>query len=135
MGNGGTSVPLRVPSPRPQVVHALAERLAAAADERTRAWWERYLTGAVPFRGVPMAGIRAAVRGVWAEQVADVPVGEQLEVAFGLFAEPYCEDKLAGVLALAELLLDDLSLDDVPGSPPPSPRVMSRTGTPATGTA
>jgi 3-methyladenine DNA glycosylase AlkD len=98
-----------------RLVEDLARRLEAAADDRTREWWERYLKGAVPFRGVPMAGIRTAVRELWTdERVQALPRDRQIGLALRLFAEPYCEDKLAGVLALAEHLLDDLGLGDVP---------------------
>ena len=49
----------------------LAELLDAAADDRTRAHWERYLKGAASFRGVPMAGVRTAMRTVWREERLD----------------------------------------------------------------
>ena len=96
-------------------VAALRDRLAAAANERSREWWERYLKGAVPFRGVPIRSIRAVVHELWTEHSIDgLPRDARIDLALRLFAEPYCEDKLAGVLALAERLLDALVLDDVP---------------------
>ncbi len=97
------------------VVQALGARLTAEADEQTRAWWERYLKGALPFRGVPMARIRAVVHAIWRDEGLDqLPPAAQTELALRLLAEPFSEDKLAGVLVLAERLLDELSLDDVP---------------------
>ncbi len=102
----------RDPTP---VVQALGTRLAAEADERTRAWWERYLKGAVAFRGVPMARIRAVVHALWHDEGLDaLPADDQIDLALRLLAEPFSEDKIAGVLVLAERLLDELSLDDVP---------------------
>ena len=93
----------------------LGRRLDAAANERTREWWERYLKGAVPFRGVPMGEIRAAVHAVWAEEgLEELSTDAQIDLALDLFAEPFAEDKLAGVLALAERLLSDLTLADLP---------------------
>lgn len=102
------------------VVHALlsqdiGDQLGAAAEEKTRAWWERYLKGAVPFRGVPMATTRRIVHSTWRTAGVDQLDPElQIELALAQFAEPYCEDKLAGILALSELLLDDLTLEHVP---------------------
>jgi 3-methyladenine DNA glycosylase AlkD len=94
---------------------AIADQLAAAADEKTRVWWERYLKGAVPFRGVPMAGIRRIVHETWRTTGVDQEDPDvQIELALGQFAEPYSEDKIAGVLALSELLLDHVTVDHVP---------------------
>ena len=97
------------------VVAALAHRLDATANERTRDWWERYLKGAVPFRGVAMAGVRRALHETWEEEgPAELPVRDQIELALQLFRGPYAEDKLVGVLALAERLLPELTVADVP---------------------
>ena len=93
---------------------ALAGRLDAVANERTREWWERYLQGAVPFRGVPMAAIRSAVHETWIEEGLDrFSADEQIELALRLFREPYAEDKVAGVLVLAERLLPELKVADI----------------------
>ena len=98
-----------------RLVADLGGRLARAANERTRDWWERYLKGAVPFRGVPMAGIRAAVHGLWDDEALDtLPRDARIDLALRFFREPYSEDKVAGVLALAERLLPQLALADVP---------------------
>lgn len=61
-----------------------------------------------------MAAIRAALHGAWEEHGADaLPRDERIELALRLFAEPFCEDKLAGVLALAERLLPELTVADI----------------------
>ena len=92
----------------------IGAQLAAVADDRTRDWWERYLKGSVPFRGVPMATTRRIVHDTWRRAGVDQLDAEaQVELALAQFAEPYCEDKLAGVLALSELLLDRLTLGHV----------------------
>ncbi|MDQ3865278.1 MAG: DNA alkylation repair protein [Actinomycetota bacterium] len=97
------------------LVDELTGRLAARADAATRAWWERYLRGAILFRGVPMAGVRQVVHELRHDRGLDQrPREEQLEFALMLFAEPHAEDKLAGILVLAELLLDRLGPADVP---------------------
>ena len=97
------------------VAEDLSRRLERAASARTREWWERYLKGAVPFRGAPMAAVRAAVHETWAEHGVDrAPRDEQIELALRLFSERFSEDKLAGVLVLGERLLPALTLADVP---------------------
>ncbi|HEV3408231.1 MAG TPA: DNA alkylation repair protein [Gaiellaceae bacterium] len=97
------------------VLRDLGPRLDAAANEWTRAWWERYLKGAVPFRGAPMAEIRRVMHELWEDrELAALPAERQVEIALRLFVEPYSEDKLTGVLALAERLLGHLTLADVP---------------------
>jgi len=83
--------------------------LAASAEERTRAHWESYLRGAARFRGVPMAGVRRAVRTVWREHgLEGRDVDENLGLALEWFALPYSEDKLAAVLLVAEHLAGGL---------------------------
>jgi len=48
-----------------RVTAGLGSLLDVSADPATRDWWERYLKGTARFRGVPMAGIRTAVRSRW----------------------------------------------------------------------
>jgi 3-methyladenine DNA glycosylase AlkD len=92
----------------------LQAELEAAADESTRLWWERYLKGTAQFRGVPMAGIRAAVRRTWREHRLDEAATEDLlALAHLWFAEPASEDKLAAVLLLAEHVAGRLTVDHV----------------------
>jgi 3-methyladenine DNA glycosylase AlkD len=97
-----------------RIVRALGARLDALATEKSRAFWERYLKGAVPFRGVPMAAIRAAVHAWWREDgPSALAVPAQKALALELFDGAFCEDKLAGTLVLQELLLGRLALQDV----------------------
>jgi 3-methyladenine DNA glycosylase AlkD len=100
-------------------VRGPADRLGLALDARanakSREWWERYLKGAVPFRGVKMAGVRATIHALWHdERLGERPQGAQIDLALALFESRYAEDKLAGVLALSEILLPALTVDDVP---------------------
>ena len=55
-----------------ELAQALSARLDALATERSRGFWQGYMRGVLPFRGVPMASVRAAVRAWWAE---DGPAG------------------------------------------------------------
>jgi 3-methyladenine DNA glycosylase AlkD len=92
----------------------LVAELDAAATPATRDHWTRYLKGAASFRGVPMAETRAAVRRVWREHdLADRPVEQLLGLAHRWFAAPDSEDKLAGVLLVAEHLVPRLELAHV----------------------
>jgi 3-methyladenine DNA glycosylase AlkD len=54
-----------------------------------------------------MADVRRIVHDWW-------PAGGDVELACRLIEEPLTEDKLAGILALAEILVDELGLDDIP---------------------
>ena len=94
------------------VARTVARRLAAASDPRTKEWWESYLKGAIPFRGVPMAGVRSVVHDVWQEKgLGHLPLEDQIEVALAQFGGRHSEDKIAGVLMLAELLVDSLETE------------------------
>jgi 3-methyladenine DNA glycosylase AlkD len=98
---------------------ALVARLQAAlsrrAEGRSRRFWERYLKGTASFRGVPMGGVRAAVHAWWRDEgLAGRPLAERKRLALRLFEGPHTEDRLAGVLALSELLLPELSASDLP---------------------
>ncbi|MEN9578415.1 MAG: hypothetical protein RJA70_1424 [Pseudomonadota bacterium] len=97
-----------------RLLEALTTRLDALATEKSRAFWERYLKGVVPFRGVPMASIRKAVHAWWhADGPSTLTVPAQKALTLRLFEGTFCEDKLAGTLVLQEVLLDELTLQDV----------------------
>jgi 3-methyladenine DNA glycosylase AlkD len=107
---------MRSSSPRTdaRIIDAIGSRLDALATEKSRTFWERYLRVGVPFRGVPMAAIRKAVHVWWyADGPSALKVGAQKELALRLFEGTFCEDKLAGTLVLQEILLDELTLQDV----------------------
>jgi 3-methyladenine DNA glycosylase AlkD len=92
----------------------LEEALAGASDEATRRHWEAYLKGTARFRGVPMAGVRAAVRRAWKEHdLARASTDDLLALAHRWFAAPLSEDKIAAVLLLAEQAVDRLTVDHV----------------------
>jgi 3-methyladenine DNA glycosylase AlkD len=87
----------------------LQDALEARATDTSRAFWQKYLKGNATFRGVPMAGVREAVHGWWRDEGLDgLPVAAQTEAALRLFEEAPTEDKLAGVLALSEIVLPHL---------------------------
>ncbi len=90
-----------------RLIPRLQVRLDGRAEEKTRLWWESYLKGAIPFRGVKMAAIRAELHNwIGAEKLAGrLPPEEQKELALALIRETYTEDKLAGILYLQEVLI------------------------------
>ncbi|HET9598665.1 MAG TPA: DNA alkylation repair protein, partial [Anaeromyxobacteraceae bacterium] len=92
----------------------LQARLDGAAVARTRDFWQRYLRGAVPFRGAPTNAIRAALHAWWRDHALDrLPLAARKRLALALLRERHGEDKLAGVLALAEILLPHLARADL----------------------
>jgi 3-methyladenine DNA glycosylase AlkD len=76
------------------------------SDAKTRDWWTGYVKDSAPFLGVKMSAIRAALH-LWHEEhiAAKVALAQQMDVALALFGGDYSEEKLAGTLFLAELLL------------------------------
>ena len=76
-------------------IETLQGRLQAQSVPSKRAWWERYLKHVISFRGVPMAAIRQEVQR-W------IPADGRVELAWALMRQPLAEEKLAGVLVLAE---------------------------------
>ncbi len=90
----------------------LERRLAGAADEATRRHSEAYLKGAARFRGVPMAGVRAAVCETWrTHRLAETSTADLLALARRWFTASMAEDKLAAVLLLAEHATDRLRVE------------------------
>jgi 3-methyladenine DNA glycosylase AlkD len=95
------------------VIPKLQQRLDERAEAKTKAWWEKYLKGVIPFRGVKMAGTRAELHD-WIrdeEIVLHFSADEQKALALRLIQESYAEDKLAGILYLQEVLLPAGQID------------------------
>jgi 3-methyladenine DNA glycosylase AlkD len=91
----------------------LTSALVARADEATRTHWERYLKGDASFLGVPMAGVRSVVRGLWRSELAALGTARQLDVFRAWAQLPYTEQRLAAVLMVAEHLSPDLADEHV----------------------
>lgn len=83
--------------------------LDAAATDKSRKFWNAYLKGALPFRGVPMAGVRRVVH----EVAGGLDATAARKLALALFEGEHGEDKLAGILILAEILGDRLGREDL----------------------
>lgn len=95
------------------LITRLQNRLDGRAELKTKAWWEKYLKGVIPFRGVKMAGIRAELHGwIAAEDIERrLTVEEQKALALDLIRETHTEDKLAGILYLQEVLVPAGQID------------------------
>lgn len=92
-------------------VSTLSDELERRADPATKEWWERYLKGEAAFRGVKMAAVRSVVASLWVEADLEAsPVEDVLDLAHECMRQKQSEDKLAGVLLLAEHALDKLRL-------------------------
>jgi 3-methyladenine DNA glycosylase AlkD len=97
---------------RTKAIARLRARLDGAANSKTRDWWERYLKGAIAFRGVKMGDVRAAVHAwVGEEGLSGLPPREQVDLALSLFHLSYAEDKIAGILYLQEVLVPSGAID------------------------
>lgn len=83
--------------------------LQGEADEKTKQWWEKYMKGVIPFRGVGIPRNRELLRE-WRENnsIDKWPLEDQLELALAFFNEPIAEDKLAGILFIQNFLYNKL---------------------------
>jgi len=84
----------------PDAIVTLQARLQAARTDRSHAFWNRYMKGVLPYRGVAMGDIRRAVHDWWRNE-GQCP--DPLPVALALLGQTYGEDKVAGILLLDEI--------------------------------
>ena len=90
----------------------LDARLREVAVMKTKHRWERYLKGDASFRGVKMADTRRVVADLVHDHHLDAGEATSiLEHAHACFEQCWSEDKLAGILLLAEHGLHCLSVD------------------------
>ncbi|MEB3204354.1 MAG: DNA alkylation repair protein [Candidatus Sericytochromatia bacterium] len=95
----------------PAAIFSLQARLEAARTDRSHTFWNRYMKGALPYRGVAMRDIRRAVHAWWRTE-ARCP--EPFPLAMALLALPHGEDKLAGILLLDEIAGDAVTPGHLP---------------------
>ena len=90
----------------------LGSELGVRLDRKAHAYWTNLMKGEAVFLGVPMAGVRASVRRVWAAHDLDSwPIDDLLALAQRWFAGDASEEQLAAVLLLAEHVHDRLRVD------------------------
>jgi 3-methyladenine DNA glycosylase AlkD len=85
---------------------AIAADLEAAGDAAKKEWWESYLKGVIEFHGVPMGGIRSVVHG--RVSVDSLDRSALIDLASALLRREVADEKLAGILVLAELVVPPL---------------------------
>jgi len=85
------------------------QALDTASTEKTKQWWENYMKGVIPFRGVGIPKNRELL-AEWRKvnKIDQWPLENQLELALEFFKEPIAEDKLAGILFIQNFLYDKL---------------------------
>jgi 3-methyladenine DNA glycosylase AlkD len=88
------------------------QALDRVAEEKSKQWWEKYLKGVIPFRGVGIPKNRDLI-ALWREEngIDQLPHDKQLDIALAFFEESYAEDKLAGILYIQQYLYDKLPWD------------------------
>lgn len=91
----------------------IAGGLQARATEQRRQWWTRYLKGTAVFRGVAMGDVRRVVDGIWERELSTWAQDDLRALVSVLLHRPETEDKLAGILLLAEHHLDALGAADL----------------------
>lgn len=99
--------------PAPEPIPKLQRILQQKANPKTESWWENYLKGVIPFRGVNMADVRAALHA-WIDQQAistSLSPEQQLDFSLDLLRLEHSEDKMAGILFLQEVLLPSGLID------------------------
>ncbi len=86
----------------------------AEASEKTKLWWEKYMKGVIPFRGVGIPKNRELL-AAWrrANGIDKWPLERQLELALAFLRKPVAEDKLAGILFLQNFLYDRFSWEEL----------------------
>jgi len=96
----------------PEAVKSIQECLQEGAQGKTKSWWENYVKGS-SFRGCNMATTRQAMeQGVRKHGVREWPPEGRVQLGMALLgAAPFTDDKLAGVLLLAEVCLPAGDLD------------------------
>jgi len=83
--------------------------LEAEASEKTKLWWEKYMKGVIPFRGVGIPKNRELLSSWRKDNGIDKwSAANQLDLALAFFIEPIAEDKLTAILFLQNFLYDKL---------------------------
>lgn len=93
---------------------AIHRALAARAVASKKTWWENYVKAGHPFLGVAMGEVRKVVAEAWGARGDKLGVEGGKALAQELLRCEYTEDKLAGMLLLAEHLKSSVGPDDLP---------------------
>ncbi len=93
-----------------QVVEFLYAMFETAADVNTKQWFENYLKGTIPYRGLknPMV-LQILQRWYQDHQIQNYSIDKQLEIVSQLIHGYHAEDILAGIYYIQKYLLDKVS--------------------------
>ncbi len=83
-----------------RIAASITRQLATSGDRAKKDWWESYLRGVIGFHGVPMGEVRRIVHDA---VEAPAEPDEIIDLARVLLQGPIAEQKLAGILLLAEV--------------------------------
>ena len=79
----------------------LKNRLEKHADEKRKLWFENYIKHNTKYRGIQLPTIRSELKEWYnQEDIGQLSISEQLDLALSFFAEDYAEDKFSGILFL-----------------------------------
>jgi len=95
-------------------IKELQTRFKKKANKQTKAWFENYLRGVIPYYGLKIPEVRLIVNQ-WVKDLSldKKDLKKQIQLVETLFSLPYAEEKLAGTLYLQTCLLKKLSSGQV----------------------
>ncbi|MCG9129243.1 DNA alkylation repair protein [Candidatus Poribacteria bacterium] len=90
----------------------LKSRLEKHADKKRKLWFENYIKHNTKYRGVQLPTIRNELKEWYSEEnISQIPLSEQLDLALSFFAEDYAEDKFSGILFLQLFLYNKIDYE------------------------
>lgn len=89
------------------LIEKLKNRLNKHSDEKRKQWFENYIKHNTKYRGVKLPIIRSELKKWYEEEnIEQLSLNKQLELALYFFEEDYAEDKFSGILFLQLYLYD-----------------------------
>lgn len=93
------------------LIEKLQNRLDKHADEKRKIWFENYIKHNTKYRGVELPTIRSELKEWYIEEnIIQLSLNDQLELALSFFEEDYSEDKFSGILFLQLYLYDKFDI-------------------------
>lgn len=79
----------------------LKSQIGKHADQKRKLWFENYIKHNTKYRGVELPTIRNELKEWYKEEnIVQLSLNEQLDMALSFFEEDYTEDKFSGILFL-----------------------------------
>ena len=90
----------------------LKNRLDKHANIKRKLWFENYIKHNTKYRGVELPKIRDELKEWYSEEnIEQLSLNEQLDLALSFFEEDYAEDKFAGILFLQLYLYNKIDYE------------------------